>query len=195
MKSIFKQTKIIIIIGFVGICFTGCSFMGSSFFAGIFYPKVVFSFKSLGENPPSVADDRLSMGAKYPQIFKIRFSQAGNSFKKSFLADIFVDEPYKMLNVKELSYTWQEGEGVFYTDKVFEIGGYLSANGWYWTQKLGEPLYRMNFEKIFKNKKPGDTFWFTLKIVFSFDDGPEQTQILEYNVVTVKKKYSPLFYF
>jgi len=178
----------IIIIGFMGICFMDCSSC-----AGILYPKVFFCFKSLGENPPSVADDRLSMGDKYPQVFKIRFSQAGNSFKKSFLSTIFVNEPYEMLNVKELSYTWQEGECVFYTDKVFEIGGYLSANGWYWLGGLGKPLYRMNFEKIFKNKKPGDTFWFTLKIVFSFDDESEQTQILEYNIVTAKKEYFPPF--
>ncbi len=190
MKHSVKKIGIIIILLSLGV-----NLMSFELFSGIVYPDKVFSFTQTGNVPPSSADKRLNLGDKYPQALNIWMSQGGNSFKKSLLPTIFVNVPYKKLHIKEMSYTYDCENGIILSDKSFNIPGFKTQNGWYLAGGIGKPLCRVNFEKIFKGKEVGDTFNFSLKIVFSFDDEPLQTQILEYKVVTVKNRYVSPFNF
>jgi hypothetical protein len=47
-------------------------------------------------------------------------------------------------------------------------------------------LREINFHKIFKGKKIGDTFDFKIRIVYSIDDGPEIIQTIVYHVLVYK---------
>jgi hypothetical protein len=163
-------------------------------FAGLLFPKKVFSFHPIGQQPPSSKIDRLKAGSEYTQTFTFYFSQAGNSFTAYFVPTIFINNPYKILHIKEMKYEWEGNTGVFLKDKNFDLPNFNipSENGWYWIHGIGV-FFKVNFEKVFKGKKPGDEFLFTLILVYSFDDEPENTQVLEYNVVTFKGEYISLF--
>ena len=162
--------------------------------SGILYPKVFFSFHSIGVQPPSNANDRLVAGAEFPQTFTFSFSQVGNSFKTTFIPTIFVDQLFNTLYIKEMSYEWDNKNGILIKNKSFNLstGSYISNNNWYWLGGIHNFL-RINFENIFTGIKSGDNFIFKLFITYSFDDSKEQTQILEYNVIATKGSYTSPF--
>ena len=167
--------------------------MSCNSFAGILFPKIKFRFGSLGNRPPASASERLNAGAEYLQVFTMEIRSAGNSFQYYFVPTIFVNKPYRVLHIKEMKYEWENNTGVFLKDRSFEIpvSDYLhnTQTGWYWLGGLGGRLPEVNLEKIFKGKKPDDTFLLKLTLVFSFDDESENTQVLEYNVTVEKGEY------
>ena len=181
MKNIFKTIIIISL---------GISMMSCNSFAGILFPRIKFSFSPVGEQPPTTASERLNAGAKYPQTFKFYFSRAGNSFQYYFVPTIFVNKPYRVLHIKEMKYEWENNTGIFFENRSFElpVRYYITQNDWYWLGGIAD-FFNINFEKIFKGKKQGDKFLFRLIIIYSLDDEPENTQVLEYNVTAIKGEY------
>ena len=184
MNIFSRKISFIIFLGLLMMSLLSCSI-----FRGILYPKIIYSFSPI-DPPPDSANVRLDAGGDYPQVFTFWFTQAGNTFRAYFVPTIFVNTPYKVLYVKEMSYDWEGNKGVFLREKSFElpVDSYIVQNGWYWLGGVGD-FFNTNFEKIFEDKKPGDKFLFKLALSYSFDDEPEQTQVLEYNVTTMKGEY------
>jgi len=191
MKSIFKKIIIILL---------GINMMGCNLFGGLLFPKIRFRFSPVGEQPPASSTERLKMGDRYPQTFTFFVSRVGNSFEYYFIPTVFANKPYKVLHIKEMKYEWENNTGIFLKDKDFELtieNTYNAQNDWYLLEGLGgrRGLPEINFEKIFIGKKPDDKFLFRLILVYTFDDGHENTQVLEYNVTVVKGNYEVPFNF
>jgi len=190
MKIIFKKIIIILL---------GINMMGCNLFAGLLFPKKIFRFSPVGEQPPASSTERLKAGDRYPQTFTSFISRAGNSFEYYFVPTIFVNKPYKVCHIKEMKYEWENNAGILLKDKDFELPinhyRHNAQNGWYWLGGLGRGLPEINFEKIFQEKNPDDEFSFRLILVYTFDDGPENTQVLEYDVTVEKGEYFFPFYF
>jgi len=157
---------------------------------GISHPKIVFRFNSLDEGIPASANDRLRAGDEFPQTFTFFFSQARNSFRTYFVPTIFVQSPYEVLHVREMSYEWEGNTGTFIKDKSFQlaVNSYVTNGEWYWLGGIRD-FHRINFGKLFRGKEVGDKFMFTITLVYSFDGGPENTQILEYKVTAIRGEY------
>jgi hypothetical protein len=171
--------------------FAGINLMGCDKFSGLFYPKIRFSFKAAGDQPPDGATERLSSGGRYPQAITFFFSQGGNTFEKYFIPTIFVNKPYKVLHLYEMSYEWEGGTGVFLSDRIFAlpVEEYISQDGWYWLGSVGQDFFGINFEDIFEGKKIGDKFLFKLKLKYSFDNELRREQILRYEITVVEGRY------
>jgi hypothetical protein len=120
---------------------------------------------------------------------------------------IHVEEQYQKLHIKEMSYEREGKTGILLKDKSYElytedwklklryaynpdkcdsIGGNYIFNLLEIKQHVRE---NVNVDKLFKGKKRGDEFKYTVKIVYSLDDEPESTQIMEYNVEVLKGRY------
>jgi hypothetical protein len=172
-------------------------------FAGILYPKTFFTFPEPCDYddgcPPSGATDRLNAGAAYPQTFDFIIRQSSDSFKMYFLGTIFVNKPYKVLHIKELRYEWEGNRGIFSKEQSIRlsVNRYIAQDGWYWYGWLGNffqcDFFECNFEKLFIGKEPGDEFMLRLELVYSFDDEPEDMQVLEYIVQVHKGEYRSPF--
>jgi len=168
--------------------------------AGVFYPKTFFEFHNICEEPhgcpPFAIDDRLNAGATYPQTFDILIGRgsSNNSFNMSFWAHIFVNKPYNFLHIKEMSCEWDGNMYIFLKKQHFRLSkeGFDSMDNWYLYSWLNY-FFEFNPEKLFTDKKPGDEFKLYLTLVYSFDDEPENTQILEYNVKVLKGRYVSFF--
>jgi len=165
-------------------------FVACNTFSGVLYPKVRFSITSVVDLPDN-ADMRLEFGDRYPQTFSFDFSQAGNTFEKYFVPTIFTKRNYRSLNIKTMEYEYENIHGIFLQDRYFILpeNDYIEKNGWYWRRGVGGVFFSKNLEKIFKNKKPGDVFMLKILLTYSFDEGEEVTQLLEYNVHVVKGEY------
>lgn len=76
-----------------------------------------------------------------------------------------------------------------------------SSHSYYWTRGLGltpisKSLPRVNFEKIFKRKKTGETFTFKMSYTYIFDDEPQKTEEKLFKVRCYKGEYvSPFMFF
>jgi len=94
-----------------------------------------------------------------------------------------------------MKYEWENNAGMFLEGESLElpVANYVAQNGWYWLGE-GVDFFNVNFEKIFEGKKPGDEFLFRLTLIYSLDDEPENTQVLEYNVTALKGKYEHLLF-
>ena len=151
---------------------------GRSCMPGVFYPKKQFWFENVDEGSPISISVVSGPGL--------------NSFKKCFLGTTFTDRRYKVVRIKKISYEWEDNIGNFLKKNEyyrFRLTGYKTdlKDGWY----IGytPDFSGFNPEKLFKGKKIGDVFKFDLKVVYSFDDEPENIQILEYNVNVTKGEY------
>jgi hypothetical protein len=116
--------------------------------------------------------------------------------------DIFVKEQYQKLHIKEMSYEWEGNTGIFLKDKSWDSLYTKNEKRTYnfYDSLTGEYTYRLfeieqyisedvDFNKLFKGKKRGDVFRYTVTVVYSLDDEPESTQILEYNVEVLLGRY------
>jgi hypothetical protein len=197
-KKILTPISLVALVAISCIVF-GC---GHPWLAGITYPRKVFKFpiRCDGKCPPSSADDRLKAGAAYPQTIVLLLDQSGMNTKMYLLGTIFVNKPYNVLHIKELRYEWEGNRGVFAKERSIRIAAdrYTTKNGWYWYGWLGNffecDFFKCNFEKLFVGKEPGDVFKLRLELEYSFDDEPENMQILEYNVKVFKGEYISPFH-
>jgi len=195
IAMILASTVSLAIFGIILCMFFLWSLETTSIFAGIVYPKKQFMFVPIYEEgePPGGSSDRLNAGAAYPQPIIVYIRKKGpNHFEMFFATTIFVNKPYDTLHIKEMSYEWEGNTGVFVKEQNFKIftNRYVTNDNWYWYNKLGG-LPDVNFEKLFRNKKIGDEFKFSLKFVYSFDEEPENLQCLDYNVEVYKGEYFP----
>lgn len=183
-------------------------------FSGILYPKVVFDFSQRNE-PPFSATKRLEMGEKFPQELQFFIESAGNSFKYDFDIHIFTKKAYKNLFLKEISYIFEGGTGYFLKNakfilptKVYDIDEeqvfpcWITDSAHYWTRgifmkptKKTKRLPQVNFEKVFKNKKPGMSFKVKIICVYSFDDEPEEREESVFEVRCSEGEYVSPFLF
>jgi hypothetical protein len=130
------------------------------------------------------------MGDRYPEAITFLFSQAGNSFEAYFVPTIFVQKPYRKFYLHEMSFEFDENNDVVSSARLFSLSdGYIERNGWFWRGGIGQDFFHVNFEKLFKDKKPGDKFLFRIILRYSFDTEAEILQILEYTVTAAKGEY------
>jgi hypothetical protein len=116
-----------------------------------------------------------------------------NSFKKRFMVTATsTNKQYKILRIKRISYEWEGNTGDFligdgYYEGQLSVNKSFSKDGYY----MYDFFYFLEFnpEKLFKGKEIGDEFKFYLTIVYSFDDEPNFTQIIEYNASVTKGEY------
>jgi hypothetical protein len=119
---------------------------------------------------------------------------------------IQVKEQYQKLHIKEMSYEWEGDAGIFLKDKswdsLYTKNKKLTYN--FYDSLTGEYTYRLfeieqyisedvDFNKFFKGKKRRDVFRYTVTIVYSLDDEPESTQVLEYNTEILFGRYMGTF--
>lgn len=189
------------------ICFTAIILLTSC--TGFLYPKIVFDFEELWDAPPSSATKRLELKDKYLQEIMLLFRQPGNKFKTYLDMRIFVQKQYKSLIIKEMRYHWDEGEGLFLKDAKFKLPEYVSEtgskpnhyfgkDGYYWTYQLQPVEIKegdlfVDFQKVFKDRKPGEIFKASIEIDYSFDDEPVKQLILDYEVTAIKGSYTSPF--
>lgn len=186
-----------------------------AFGAGIFYPKIIFSFDNLDENFYWGAADKAcdSASESTPEI-NVLFRQPGNSFKAEFFPVFLTKKNYAKLYIKSITYIYENKEFTALEDAVFILpekiigmdsneigwitnGTYYWLNGW--TAKCENPNDKSkkwpetNFEKIFKNKKAGDNFPFSIKIIYNFDEEDEKTLLILFTVIAIKGWYTSIF--
>lgn len=102
---------------------------------------------------------------------------------------IYVDKQFSKLHIKEMSYECEGNTRIFLKDQHYSYdyldGVYIEEHS---KQVLGY-FNQINPKKWFKYKKIGDMFKFTLKIRYSFDNEPENTQISEFEVNIYKEEH------
>lgn len=100
-------------------------------------------------------------------------------------AIIFVNTHFQNLHINELSYEWDGNTLFILKDQHYSC--YYQGCGHEKKYSLGH-FTQINPRKWFRYKKFGDTFKFTLKVRYSFDNEPENTQISEFEVNVDKEK-------
>lgn len=118
-------------------------------------------------------------------------------------------------HIREISYIFERKTDRFLKNakfilptKIYDIDEeqvfpcWITDSAHYWTRgifmkpaKKTKRLPRVNFEKVFKNKKPWETFPFTLTTVYHFDDEDVKTLELEYDVHALEGEYVSPFLF
>jgi hypothetical protein len=131
-----------------------------------------------------------------------------NIYARPFVAEryyprhIFVKEQYQKLHIKEMSYEWEGNTGIFLKDKSWDslytknekrtYKFYDSLTGEYRYSLFGIEQYvseNIDTWKVFKGKRNKFVFRYTVTVIYSLDDEPESTQILEYNVRMLMGKW------
>lgn len=186
-----------------------------AFGAGIFYPKKVFEFYNLDCNYDwGSALDCVNSASEFTPEINVLFRQPGNCFKSEFYPEFLTKHPYSSLYIKEIVYLYEGREIIALSDAKFtmpsnvrEIGSnedgwitngiYYWLNGWTakpenWKDKT-KVWPETNFEKIFKGKKVGDKFLFSIRIIYRFDEEEEKTLIIPFTVGTFKGEYLSIF--
>lgn len=210
-NNAMKKYLLVILIGLLGIC----SMFVFPFGAGIFYPKLLFSFDNINRNFDwGPADEACNMADENTPEINVLFRQPGNSFKAEFEPTFLTKKNYSRLYIKEIVYIYENNEYTALKDALFTLspnirdigsydkgwitnGTYYWMNGWEaepenWKNK-SKLWPETNFEKIFKGKKPGDEFSFSVKIIYAFDDEEEKTLVAPFRVTTVKGWYTSVF--
>jgi hypothetical protein len=188
-------------------------------FPGIRYPLVDFKIEEVNPIDGKQRIDYRKAGVEYPEGFAVGFgSLGGEQFKRSSVEYVVSSRPYQKLYIKRISYEGGGGSGVFaenisqsfsgirINNTLYYFSGLITEwsydipsklkwwnkydNGWY-DAYFGYISDKINFHRIFKHKKPGDTFIFKIIYEYRWDDGPMMTQELTYNVETVKGVYWP----
>jgi hypothetical protein len=120
------------------------------------------------------------------------------NFRFYYPTEIHVKEQYQKLHIKEMSYELKGKAGISLKDKSWDnlytdnekrtYNFYDSLTGEYRFILFGIDQHirkNVKLNKLFKGKKHGDIFKYTVKIVYSLDDEPESTQIIEHNVKVI----------
>lgn len=182
-----------------------------AFGAGIFYPKKVFDFYNLNRDYDwGSALDCLNTASELTPEINVLFRQPGNSFKAEFYPEFLTKQPYSSIYIKEIVYIYEGKEFTALSDAAFTMspdicdsgsnedgwitnGTYYWMNGWTAKPENWEDKTKLwpetNFEKIFKDKKVGDEFLFSIRIVYRFDEDEEKTLLIPFIVKTVKGEY------
>ena len=201
------------------VCFLLILFLGVSkmfaFGAGIFYPKLFFTFDNVENNFYwGAADEACELATEKTPEINVLFRQPGNRFKAEFYPIFLTKKNYSNLYINKIIYVYEEKEIIALQDANFTLspdirnmgdnkdgwitnGTYYWMNGWCanpenWKDK-SKLWPKINFEKIFKKKKPGDTFPFRVRIIYRFDDEEEKQLDIDFIVTTFKGEYVSIF--
>ncbi len=201
------------------LCFFIIFYFGVSrmfaFGAGFFYPRLIFEFDNIEKNfywgPADKACDFAT--DKTPEI-NVIFRQPGNSFKAEFWPVFLTKKNYSNLYINKIIYIYDEKEIIALQDANFTLspdiinmddyrdgwitnGTYYWMNGWCAKPKNWKDKSKLwpetNFEKIFKKKKPGDTFPFRVRIIYRFDEEEEKQLDIDFIVTAFKGEYVSIF--
>ena len=195
------------------LCLGGTSMF--AFGAGIFYPKLFFTFDNVENNFYwGAADEACELATEKTPEFNVLFRQPGNRFKAEFYPIFLTKKNYSNLYINKIIYIYEETEIIALQDANFTLspniinmddygdgwitnGTYYWMNGWCakpenWKDK-SKLWPETNFEKIFKKKKPGDTFPFRVRIIYRFDDEEEKQLDIDFIVTTFKGEYVSIF--
>ena len=181
------------------------------FFAGILYPKILYNIKQKNQPPLSIKE-RFAKGLEYGQELLFTFRRSGNGFKYRIYLDVFTREAYSGILIKKMWITYGGKEYQILEDISLAIPGsvvpveaidnhsnkdeWLSDGEFYFTQGIymrprhgSKPFPGVDFGKIFKGKKAGETFTFKMSCTYSFDDEPQKTEERLFNVRCHKGEY------
>jgi hypothetical protein len=174
-----KKLFFLIFLGVAAVLlFVSC---GGFLLRGIAYPWYWYSFMGTSNIPEKYAE-RLEAGARFPQAldFYINSTPYYFDFKGYFDTTVFVNKLYRELRIIELVCEWEGKRVVLVSDTTVPLGEpSMSKNGWY---LYGHRRFYVNFSKLFSGKKRGDIFPVTFTVRFSFDDEPEQSETMAYEV-------------
>lgn len=179
---------------------------------GIFFPTYFFDITPLNDTPSYSSSSRFE-NINNTKEFAFWFSQAGNNFKKKFIASIFVKKPYKSLFIKKISYKSDYGSGILLEDASFMLPNkivpentkplpnpdhYFEQDGFFWCmylipQDTTKSMPEVDLQKIFQVKKAGTSFKLTITLDFAFDDEKAKSIELNYRVYTNKNSYTSPF--
>lgn len=207
MSIIRKKIKSIII--FVLITLFGIYFLKKSI-----YPRIVYDLNNLDSwYSPIEAFEKSEEATSEINIF---FEITGNNFKTDMYPVFLTKKNYSRLYVKKISYIYEGNEYVVQTDAYYDLcsdirkmdenkRGWITNGTYYWMNGLSAELQskknrtsawpRTNFRKIFKHRKIGERFPFTVLLIYQFDDEEEKVAEIKYMVVPVKNEYISPFYF
>lgn len=182
-----------------------------AFGAGLFYPKKVFSIQTIDNNFYwGAADKACEMASEATPEINVLFRQSGNSFKTELYPVFLTKKNYSKLYIKEIVYIYENEEFLVLKDtnftlpqQIVEVGsnksGWITNKTYYWLNgrdaKCDNPNDKSkrwpetNFEKIFRKKKIGDVFNFSVRIVYRFDEENEKSLLIPFTVKTLKGKY------
>ena len=191
-----------VLTGLLTMCLFGC---------GILYPKKIFSFQNLNENFYwGAANKACDMASESTPEINVLFRRTGNSFKTIFFPVFLTKKNYTRLHINSMKYLYDNQEISVLSDIVYilpqqvvEIGtnksGWITNGNYFWLNgndvKCEDPnnIYKKwpetNFEKLFKDKKIGDEFYFSVKIIYKFDYEDEKNLEIPFSVKTLKGDY------
>jgi hypothetical protein len=118
------------------------------------------------------------------------------NFHYYYPREIYLKEQHQKLHIKEMSYKLDDRADIFLKDQSYELYGdryYDSLAGEYRFVLFGIDQHikeNVNVGKLFKGKKRGDVFKYTVMVVYSVDDMPESIQIIEHNLKVTHGKYT-----
>jgi hypothetical protein len=174
-------------------------FVYPQWFSGIRYPIKDFDIEIL--DPVDEPDIRnREPGEAYPEGFTVWFyHDVSSQFTFQAYENYFGTRPRKKLYIKEISWEWEGGSGVFvrdFLDEFSEEDWSHPENGWHCiSYVVGIIPDNISFIRMFREKEIGEVFPFRLTIRCHFDDEPKTVQVLEYRVTDRKGRYEPTYTF
>ena len=162
--------------------FTSCAC-----FPGLFYPKIIYKLSTVESGYLVSLKDRCETGRNLSNIIAYDFSQPANSFSHQIHAIMLLDQPFKELRIVEIVLNYGGKKFSLVKDRkyIIDTSRYYTDGRFYsiWINNLSFSPIRLN--KIFKDKKIGDIFSVSVDTVFSFEDGIEHEEHLEYKVLLI----------
>ena len=100
---------------------------------------------------------------------------------------MLLDKPLKELYISEMILSYDGKKYTLVKKKKFKINKsrYYTDGRFYWIWTRNKPFASIRFEKIFTNKKIDDNFLVSVDTIFSFEDGIEHKERLEYKVLLI----------
>lgn len=206
MKKLLRKIKNIVLLLLIILIAFICIFKS-------IYPRIVYDLNNLDSwYSPIEAFEKSEEATSEINIF---FEITGNNFKTDMYPVFLTKKNYSRLYVKKISYIYEGNEYVVQTDAYYDLcsdirkmdenkDGWITNGIYYWMNGLSvEPQSkknktsvwpRTNFRKIFKHRKIGEEFPFSVLLIYQFDDEEEKVAEIKYMVVPVKNEYISPFY-
>lgn len=187
------------------------SILGLNFIIKSIYPRIVYTFENVDSNFYwGAANEACDKATELTPEINVMFRQRGNNFKSDFFPIFLTKKNYSTLYINKISYIYEEKEFMALCDAFFNLcpdikridelkkgwitnGTYYWMNGWEAERKRktdkNTDWPSTNFRRIFKNKKIGDEFPFSIIIIYRFDNEKERQLEIKYKVKAVKNRY------
>lgn len=178
--------------------------------SGIFYPLKQYYFEPQEKNFYwGAADIACELATDETGEIHIALGQIGNSFFYKLEPVFLTKDKYKQLKIIDMSLLYDDTSKSLLKNVYFTLpqniktmksneSGWISENGFYWLNgafaksvggKNDEKWPKINFPKLFKRRKVGESFPISIIIQYSFDDEIIKIEKLDYNVIVGKGKF------